>query len=175
MCTFLSFDLPKNNSRFSILLLSTGPTQNTSHIGRQPSSGSWSLQSLSASCSSGWSNPLPQGSHWKYGTMRRIHRYGCAINSATTEDIRSSKEPIGVSEHRLRIKYGHNIQIPHLFSTSSISSSQSNKSLQSRKLHTNCRGLLVIARWIAGHKLRTIYTLRAFVCIPGAYTYVQVK
>ena len=128
---FLSFICQQIIIQVSYTIPIDRANTNTSHIRRQSSSGSLSLQSLSVSCSSGWSNLLPRGCHLIIGqceTMARrilqtnidllillsppesLHRYGRAINATDATS-----------------------KLPWIFH-SSISFSKSNKLLQSFKL-----------------------------------------
>ena len=156
---YLSF--PTNNyPGFLYCSCRQGQCKNTSHIGRQPSSGSLSLQSLSVSCSticclgnaiwsSGNSRPCLGScrptwyTRWSsHFAITFLHRDGCAINATTST------------------------QHPNTFH-SSISFSKSDKLLVSEATHQpgegrpRHRSLLIIACWIVGQKLRTIYSLRA--------------
>ena len=106
-----------------------------------------------------WSNLPPGGCHLIIGKYWTTHRI---LQTNTIHRIPPMIFPFSCHLPPLLwlCHHRHNIQIlPSIFH--SISFSQSNKLSQSRKL--------------AGHKLRTIYDLRASVCIPVAHTCVRAK
>ena len=138
---FLSFICQQIIIQVSYTIPIDRANTNTSHIRRQSSSGSLSLQSLSVS--SGWSNLLPRGCRLiigQYETMARrnlqtnidllillsppesLHRYGRAINATDATS-----------------------KLPWIFH-SSISFSQSNKLSQSCKLTPSYHTLATSSR-----------------------------
>ena len=73
-CVLLSFICQQIIIKVSYTTLFDRANTNTSHVRRQSSSGSLSFQSLSVSCSSGWSNLLPRGCHLIIGQSETMAR-----------------------------------------------------------------------------------------------------
>ena len=143
LCTFLSFICQQIIIQVSYTTLIDRANTNTSHIGRQSSSGSLSFQSRSVSCSGGWRNLLPRGCHLiigQYETMaRRILQTNTdlLISLSPPESLHRCGRAINATDATYKL--------PWIF-YSSISFSHSNKLLQSCKLTPSYHTLATSSR-----------------------------